>query len=174
MGVDDEVERVDQFLASSAKTLEDYQPHWVHMAGYHDYQLSWNILEEDTGRTRAHLRFRLSDTDFRFPTIGLIFSGVKICRLDKADPDKCKANPPWAAALGLPPQVCGTHTHSWADNRNFVLTRGVWEQHARRPIDAEMPDLDAMFLWFCGEIGVRIQPHNRPLRMPERNLLVRT
>lgn len=173
MGVDDQVDRVDRFLASGAKVLEDYQPHWVHMAGYRDYQLSWPILEEDTGRTRANLRFRIPDSDFRYPSISLILSGAAICRVDRADPSVCKPNPPWAAALGLSPQVCGTHVHTWTDNRQFVLSRGVWEQPARRQIDAELADLDAMFFWFCGAINVRIQPHNRPIRLPDAGLFGR-
>jgi hypothetical protein len=174
VGIGDQVDRVDQFLSDRAKILVDYQPHWNHMTGYRDFQFSWPILEEATGLTRAYLRFRVPDGDFRFPTIGLILNGVPVCRVDRADPAVCKPNPPWAARLGLPSHICGTHAHSWADNRNFVLTSSAWEQPARRPIEADLTGLDDMFLWFCGEIGVRIQPHNRPLRMPEGGLFART
>ena len=174
MGVDeDQLVRVDRFLNSSAKVLEAYQPHWLHMPGYRDYQLSWPILEEDIGLTRAHLRFRLPDQDFRFPSISLIFQGARIARVDRADPDVCKPNPPWAARLGLPPHICGTHAHVWKDNRAHVALSGEWQQPARRQVDTELADLDAMFFWFCEHISVRIQPHNRPIKLPEAGLFQR-
>lgn len=170
---EDLLERVDKFLQNEAKVLEGYQPHWKHVPGYGDYQLAWPIHEEDSGRTRASLRFRVSDQDLRYPSISLIFSGSPIMRLDKVATDVCKPNPPWAARIGLPPEVCGTHAHMWHDNRGHVASSGQWQQPARRPVKEELLDLDAMFFWFCERINVRIQSHNRPIRLPDVGLFGR-
>ena len=170
---EDQLRRVDRFLENDTKVLEAYQPHWTHAPGYRDYQLAWPILEEDTGRTRSNLRFRMPDQDFRYPSISLILNGARIARVDKVAPDVCKANPPWARRVGLPHEACGTHVHSWQDNRTHVAQSGEWQQPARRPLEEELNDLDALFLWFCEHINVRIQAHNRPIQLPDAGLFGR-
>ncbi|WP_188529207.1 hypothetical protein [Sinisalibacter lacisalsi] len=166
----DQISDVDRFLANESKVLDGFQPHWTHAKGYRDYQLAWPISEEDTGRTRAHLRFRLPDQDFRFPSISLIFRGQNVARVDQAPPEVCKPNHPAAQRLGLPHQVCGPHFHSWEDNREIVRGSEQWHLPVRRPIHEELNDLDAMFFWFCSQTNVRIEAHNRPILLPDAGL----
>jgi hypothetical protein len=167
---EEQLAAVDRFLANENKVLDGFQPHWTHAKGYRDFQLPWPIYEEDRGTIRAQLRFRVPDQDFSFPSISLIFQGQMVSRIDRADTNRCKPNPPWAARVGLPAEVCGTHMHCWDDNRGFVAASGLWELHARRPVQQEPHGLDAMFLWFCERINVRIQPDNRPIKLPDGGL----
>lgn len=164
---------VDAYLANESKVLDGFQPHWVYASGYDNYQITWPILEEDTGRTRGHLRFRVPAVDFSHPSISLIFSGRKVSRLDKTEPDVCEPNPISAARVGLPAEVCGSHVHAWRDNRQIVAANGKWELPARRPVADVLNDLDGMFFWFCQEIRVRIQAHNTPLDLPPAGLFGR-
>lgn len=167
---EEQLSAVDRFLANENKVLDGYQPHWTHAKGYRDFQLVWNIYEEDRGSIRSHLRFRVPDQDFSFPSISLIFQGEKVSRIDRASGVVCKPNPLWAVHVGLPHEVCGTHMHCWEDNRGFVASSGRWELPARRPTQDEPHGLDAMFLWFCARIAVRIQPDNRPIKLPDGGL----
>ena len=164
---------IDAYLADESKVLDGYQPHWVYASGYDNYQIVWNISEEKTGRLRGHLRFRVPAVDFSHPSISLIVSGQMVSRLDKTDAEKCEPNPTSAARLGLPAVVCGSHIHSWADNRQIVASTGKWELPVRRPVNEELKGLDGMFFWFCGEIRVRIQPHNTPITLPPAGLFGR-
>lgn len=165
------IDAIDKFVANDSKMLDGYQPHWTPAWGYKDYQLSWLIIEHDTGLTRASFRFRLPMNDFEFPTIGLIFQGQMISRIDKAADNVCKPNPTMAAALGLPSIVCGTHLHGWQDNRNYVLQSGKLELPIRRPIDASFNTLNDVFFWFCNHLRVTLSPNNTPLSMPDQGLL---
>lgn len=161
---------IDDYLTNSAKVLDGFQPHWVYQPGYKDFQIGWPILEEDTGKTRSRLQFRVPEQHPEFCSIGLLVRGNTVCRVDRDSPDVCKANPPFASRLGLPYQVCGPHVHSWADNRQFISESGNWDVPARRPITETLDSIDAMFFWFCAHINVRIQPHNRPLILPDVGL----
>lgn len=165
----DALARVDEFLANESKVLDGYQPHWPPHTGYGDYQIAWNILEEDTGRIRAHLRFRLPAFDFRYPSIGVIFGDRMVSRIDLVAADVCKPNPTYARYVGQPAFVFGTHAHVWEDNRGYIEKYSQWDIPIRRPVSAA-PTLDAIFFWLCSHICVRIQPHNRPLAMPEPTL----
>lgn len=171
---ENQLSAVDQFLANPAKVLEDYQPHWTFSPGYRDHQITWTIFEEDTGRTRGSLRFRVPERHSHFPSISLIFRGNNVSRIDRDAEETCKANPPFAQELGLPPTVCGTHIHAWSDNRSYVYRTGVWALPVRRPIEDQIGGINDMFFWFCGHINVRIQPHNTPLAMPDEGLWSRS
>ena len=161
---------IDRFLANPSKVLDGYQPHWIYAKGYQDHQLPWPIYKEDTGLTRAQLRFRLPDQDFRYPSLSLFVQGRTVCRLDRADEETCKPNSPFAHRVGLPPLVCGTHIHDWTDNRPYIEATRVWDVPVRRPVGEQLTNIDAMFFWFCDHINVRIQPHNRPIVLPDVGL----
>ena len=164
---------VDLFLSNESKVLDGFQPHWQYASGYDNWQITWPIFEEDTGRVRSHLRFRVPSMDFSHPSISLILSGQKIARLDKTEHEKCEPNPPIAGRFGLPAEVCGNHFHPWPENRYVIASSGKWELPIRSPVDDDFPRLDDMFFWFCREIGVRIQRDNTPLAPPPSSLFNR-
>lgn len=161
---------VDRFLSDPNKVLDGPQPAWVLSTGYNDYQLSWPILEEDTGFIRSSLKFRVPMEDYYYPSVGLIFRNEPISRLDRTRPSSCEPNPNYASRLGLPARVCGPHVHAWSDNRLHVATTGKWELPARRPVADNMTRLEQMFFWFCDYASVRIEHENRRLYLPERGL----
>jgi transposase-like protein len=74
----------------------------------------------------------------------------------------------------LQDQVCGPHVHGWHDNREYIAKSGIWDVPARRPVEEKIDGIDSMFFWFCNHINVRIQPHNRPLILPDAGLWSRT
>lgn len=164
------VKEVNEFLADDGKVLDGFQPRWVSSSGYRTYQLSWNILEEKTGVTRSHLRISVPEFNADYPSMSLIFRGKPVSRLDTAPTSECKPNPPWAWTVGLPHQVCGSHIHSWQDNRGCIERSGLWELPARRPVEDDVEGLTKMFFWFCDHINVRIQTHNTPIDPPDAGL----
>lgn len=170
MSVDEsQLELVDRFLSDRMKVLDGPQPLW-NLTGYGDYQMTWPILEEQTGFIRSHMRFRLPVSDYAHPSISLVFRNHNVCRVDRARPSACEQNPPYAQRLGLPPQVCGPHVHCWPDNRPHVALTGKWELPTRRPVEDTMVRLEHVFLWFCDHIAVRIQRDNKSLVLPDNDL----
>ena len=167
---DEQISAVDNFLTDDAKILDGYQPHWGYNSGYGDFQLSWPIRELSGDRVRAQVRFRLSEGDFRFPSVSLIFRGTPVCRLDLAPSHVCKPNPRSAVQYDLPALVCGNHCHEWETNRSHVWQSGRWELPIRTDIADEMTGLDQMLRWFCEKICVTIQSHNTPMVGPEAGL----
>lgn len=165
-----DVEIVDELIGKESKVLEGYQPQWGFQAGYRDYQLSWPILEEDTQRIRSQLRIRVPEHDMNLCSISFIYRNCKVCRLDRDRDDVVKVNNPFGRRLGLPPEVSGLHIHAWEDNRQFILTTEKWDIPLRRPVTENLRDINAMFLWFCEHINVRIQSHNTPLALPDVGL----
>ena len=93
-----------------------------------------------------------------------------VSRLNRKRATVCHPNPPYAAKLGLPPRVCGTHVHTWADNREHVSYSGLWQLPVRRPVLDNLQRLEHMFFWFCDHIGVRIQGDSRRIDPPPQNL----
>lgn len=164
------LEAIDGFLANTSKCLDDYQPHWTYQPGYKDHQISWPILEEDTGFTRSRLQFRIPDQHPEYCSISLFFKGSIVCRLDKDSINVCKANPLFAFKRGLPAKVCGPHIHTWSDNRDHIWSSGIWDIKARRGIGDEIRGIEDMFFWLCDHINVRIQGHNKPLTLPNVGL----
>ena len=167
-----DIRAIDEYLADEDKELGGQQPEWILESGYGEWQVTWPIRENQTGVVRSSLKFRIPIGKFHYPSIGLIFRGEMVQRLDRVPASERKTNPWWAENKGLPLYISGTHIHAWADNRNHIASRGRWGAlPARRPIKANMTRLQQMFFWFCDEINVRIQRDNRQLALPDRSLL---
>ena len=166
-----EIEAVNAYFASTAKGLDGHQPEWAYQLGYKDHQISWPILETDTGRTRSHLRLRVPAADFAYPSISLIFGAHRVAGLDKAPDSVCKSNHPTAAKHGLPAMVCGNHLHDWATNCDVVERSGQWQLQMREPVEDDLPDLTVMLRWFCERYRITIIDHRGPVVMPEPRLL---
>lgn len=161
---------IDQYLQNEAKVLDGFQPHWTYHPGYKDHQISWQILEEDSGLIRSRLQLRMPEQNSQFCSISLLYQGNAVCRIDLDSTDVCKQNPVWAARQNLPPLVCGPHIHTWGDNKGYILDNGVWDIPARRGINQKIDGIEDMFFWFCEHINVRIQRHNTPLLLPDVGL----
>lgn len=160
---------VDLFLESESKELNGPQPDWV-KSGFDDWQVSWPIMEIDSGLIRSSLKLRIPLVSYQNPSVGVVFRKKMVARIDRANSSECEANPPYAQRLGLPGRVCGPHVHHWADNRAHVALTGKWELPTRRPILDNMTRINQMFFWFCDEIRVKIPKDYRILTMPDRGL----
>ena len=164
-----QLDDIDQYLARKDKQLTSPQPEWVD-TGREDYQCTWSIIETDTGVERSTLKLRIPYASFDNPSVGLIFRGNPIARLDRARESVCEGNPPYATRLGLPYRVCGPHLHSWEHNRQHVALTGLWELPARSPITDNMSRLNQMFFWFCDNFSLMIPSDCRQLHLPDRGL----
>ncbi|WP_430450186.1 hypothetical protein [Rhodophyticola sp.] len=164
-----QLEDVDLYLARKDKQLTEPQPEWVD-TGREDYQCTWSIIEMETGVERSTLKLRIPFASFENPSVGLIFRGNPIARLDRARDSVCEGNPPYATRLGLPYRVCGPHLHSWEHNRHHVALTGLWELPARVPITDNMSRLNQMFFWFCDKFSLMIPNNCRQLHLPDRGL----
>ena len=165
---DQELKVVDRFFQDKGKTLDGPHPDWKE-SSRGDWEARWPIIETDK-ITRAHLRFRVSMGSHEYPSIMVIFRDNCVTRLDRVKNSICEQNPISAIRLGLPPSVCGTHIHSWPDNRSFVRIRNRWELPVRRPVEDNMKRLKHMFYWFSNEIGITLTPEQRGFDIPKRTL----
>lgn len=163
-----DLEEIDQFLADQNKILIEPQPDWIHHEGYHDWQLTWPIMEETLGKTRASLKFRIPENNFFYPSINLIFRNEIVARLDKVEDEKEKPNPVDAHKLGLCGWIKGTHIHDWQDNRTQILVSQSWELPYRRPVTDHLRDLNHMYFWFCDKMNVRLQGSGTRLDLPSK------
>jgi hypothetical protein len=164
-----DVQQVDDFLAGD-KSLEAAIPLWQKSARPGELEAIWNIL--DPLGVRSHLRFRISETEPTLPSVSLIFRRNPIMRLDIEGPSICHSNPPWAATLKLPPEVCGSHFHSWEDNRNHILNTGLWELPARRAVEPRLRRVPQMLPWIAAQVGIDLTHDQRSFDLPPREQLL--
>ena len=116
-----DVSQVEAFLAD-AKTLRGAPPLWQQSPRPPEFEATWNI-EDSTGALAGQLRFRCPKEYRASPSISVIFRGSPVTRLDLETAGIVHINPPDAHRYGLTPKspVTGSHIHSWADNRDYVL-----------------------------------------------------
>ena len=164
-----DISQVDDFLASE-KALEDAMPIWQSSSRPGELHAIWNI--SDPLGVRAHLRFRISETEPTLPSVSLIFRRNAVARLDIEDPTVSHSNPPWAAQLGLPAEVSGSHFHSWEDNRDHILNTGLWELPARRPVEAALRRVPQMLPWIADRLGITITHEQRAFDLPPKEQLL--
>lgn len=158
-----DIDEIDAFLAE-VKRLQGPPPEWVE-GSRGELSASWNI-EDSVGIVRSHLRFRCSRQYRQFPSLSLIYRGNPVCRLDLVQPTECKWNPPGAAAMGLPPRVCGSHLHGWPDNREYVRSAGLGHMPYRRPLTAQVRRLPQAILWLAEQINLTVGPDQRGFDVP--------
>lgn len=161
-----DIQLVDDFVPVK-KFLEGAPPQWTQAPRVHEIQAIWNVLEE-SGAARAHLRFRLSPASRREPSISVIFRNNPIWRLDIKPDDVCEGNPFGADALGLPPEVCGTHSHTWHGNRGYVLDSTIWDLPARRKVHAQVRRLPQALAFMAAELNIELTPEQRLFDIPPR------
>lgn len=160
------LEEVDEFL-QGAKWLEDDIPDWKHGVRPGQWDAVWNI-EEKHGVSRAHMRFRISSQTPGYPSVSVIFRMNPVWRVDLKPEKDCEPNPPWAAGLGLPAEVCGNHSHEWVDNREHIRQSKEWDLPCRRPVEPQMRRVPQMLFWLADRIGIELTSDQRNFDAPPR------
>jgi hypothetical protein len=165
-----DIGEIDAFLAEP-KTLLGKLPEWKpNEFRPGEYENTWAVADS-LGIVRSALRFRFSPALRAYPSVSLVHRNHLIWRIDLVPPDECKFNPPTAAGLGLPPQVCGPHWHSWSDNRAYVSDHGFGAMPFRRPIAPQIRRIEQAVHMLAGEIALEILPEQRGFDVPPQKTL---
>ncbi|MBB6308318.1 hypothetical protein [Xanthobacter tagetidis] len=160
-----EIEEVDAYLAE-LKRLDGPPPVWRPSTFSGEYDAQWAIYDS-LGIQRSHLRFRVGQMR-QYPSISLIFKGNSIWRFDICPPNECKTNPQDAGRkCGLPFEVCGSHCHSWDDNRAYIQRVGWGSMPYRRPTSPQMRRLSQALPWFCDAVGITLDHFQRDFDVPQ-------
>ena len=159
---ENELAAIDRFIAEP-KILVSTLPDWKASSRPPDKEASWDI-EDSIGIIKSHLRFRFTYIDS--PSISLIYRNWPIWRIDFALNSKCKPSPPDAYKLNLPSEVCGTHEHSWPDNRAYVSKNGFGSLPYRRPIPAQIRKLPQALADLTSKLGIELTYEQRLFDIP--------
>ncbi|RVU15081.1 hypothetical protein [Methylobacterium oryzihabitans] len=154
---------VDFFLAAE-KFLENGEPSWSRSAYPGELQATWGIIDED-GIRSGSLRFRCR-MDRSDPSITVLWRDKLIWRTDLVDPLACKPNPLAAFGMGLPAMVCGSHHHSWPDNKAHVGRHGFGSLPIRRPLRPQIRRFPQAMLALASEINLTLHTHQRGFDLP--------
>ena len=165
-----DVAAVDAFLADTPKHLFGPPPEFgaatFHRRDDYEWTAVWPIADSlgvvTTGQLRLVVRPGLS----LGPSISVIFDREAVARLDIVPPQECESNPLWAAAMGLPPRVCGPHFHTWEHNRDHVLA--TEELPCREPLPPQVRKFDQAFPWLAARINLVLTPEQRGFEPPAR------
>ncbi|WP_425062010.1 hypothetical protein [Pyruvatibacter mobilis] len=163
------VNEVDEFLAHE-KRLIGSPPEWRKSTRGGELEALWNIADE-LGVSSAHLRFRFVPTRRIYPSISVIHRNQPVWRIDLAPPTLCKANPPFAAEMGMEPTVCGSHAHRWDDNRSHILSQDVWDLPARTSIQPQVRRIRQALAMLAEDINLTLEPYQRAFDEPAQGEL---
>lgn len=150
-----DIAEIDTFI-SAPKTLSGNHPAWAASIRQGEWAATWGLLD-DLGVPRGSLRFKCLSGG-RNPTVNLLLRKMLIARLDVVSSDVCENQPLWAAKLGLPPRVCGSHLHSWEANRAWVADVGINEGI---PAKEPLPDIGLLsqaVSFLCYRYNIAIAP----------------
>jgi hypothetical protein len=159
---DAEVAEIDAFLAT-AKTLAASHPTWTKGYGRR-WGARWAILDEHEIQ-RGELAFE-ADATLTKVSISVITQRRPIYRVDLVPASECKKNPISAAILGLPAEVCGSHFHAWADNRERVRMSGEKELPYRRPTPTGLKNLSQALAAVAQAINLDLTSDQRGFDLP--------
>jgi hypothetical protein len=160
---DTEAAEIDAFLAEE-KRLEGV-PLWHDSAFPGEKDAVWNI-HDSLDIVRATLRFRCPLRARAWPSMSLVFRGNAIWRIDLVAPGAWKPNPAGAAALGLPPHVWGSHSHTWYDNRDHLLSQDQWGLPYRRPLPVAIRRLPQAIASLAADVNLLLEPDQRGFDVP--------
>ncbi|HLH49233.1 MAG TPA: hypothetical protein VKV96_07830 [Roseiarcus sp.] len=166
-----DVKAVDAFLEEVGKTLQGAPPPWIPGRDGIELMAIWNI-EDSLGIVRAHLRFRVDPQNRSYPSVSLIFRNNSAWRIDLEASTVCKPNPLWAQAVGAPSTVCGSHCHSWPDNRDHILGQELWELPCRSPLPPQVRRLPQAVLWLAERVNLTLSPDQRDFDVPPQASLL--
>ena len=160
---DAEAAEIVEFLAEDKRL--DGIPIWRASPRPRELSAVWNI-QDSLGIFRAKLRFRCPRAARAWPSISLIFRNNAIWRIDLVAAEAWKPNPPDAVSLGLPPEVRGSHSHTWHDNRRYLLSQDLWSLPYRRPLPAQIRRLPQAVASLGREIKLFLEPEQRRFDVP--------
>lgn len=127
--VDPTLAEVDAFIAGY-KTLQGFLSPWEQHHGW-DWTARWGVVNLN-GVQEGELVFTINPLLTK-PSITLLFKRKPIHRVDIVPDNECKENPYGARNVsGLQAKVCGPHTHSWLDNRQYIADNGFGDLPFRR------------------------------------------
>ena len=163
------IKDIDNFFASD-KFLDGLHPKWGD--GYLGVpQFRWNIVDSLGVSLRSHLVVSLKPSLDR-PTVSLICMGHPVFRLDVVPETDEKANPPWAAALGLPNYVKGTHTHPWYANKDHVAKNWDKALPCREPVPETLTELEHVIAHVAEKLCITMTREQRVVLLPEQGRLL--
>jgi hypothetical protein len=167
-----DVAAVDAFLADSPKQLSGPPPEFgaatFHRRGDYEWKAVWPIADSLGVVMTGQRRFVVRPGLLLGPSISVIFDREAVARLDIVPAQECELNPLWAAALGLPPRVCGPHFHSWEHNRDHVLATEEWELPCRELLPPQVRKFDQAFPWLAARVNLVLTPDQRRFEPPSR------
>lgn len=160
---DTEASEIDAFLGEEKRL--DGVPLWRDSVFPGEKDAVWHV-QDSLEIVRATLRFRCPLLARAWPSLSLVFRGNAIWRIDLVAPDVWKPNPPGAAALGLPPEVWGSHSHTWHDNREHLLSQDQWGLPYRRPLPPAIRRLPQAIASLADDVNLLLEPHQRGFDVP--------
>lgn len=160
-----EILAVDAFLAD-AKTLDGPPPQWLNGSRVGEWQATWNVADS-VGIVSGQLRFVARKADRSIASVSLVFRNKMVWRVDLDLSTTCHPNPHWAPEP-LPATVCGPHSHSWHDNRSYLVSQDLWQLPCRRPLPTSVRRLGQALLWLAGEINLSLEPDQRGFEGPSQ------
>ncbi len=168
---------VDAFLAE-LKSLSGPIPRWRNSGFGNETIATWGVLDS-LGIDRAELRLVIQPGRRDFPSLSLIlnknfFAGARgraVARLDFAESDVCKRNPPGADLLDLPFEVCGNHIHSWEANREHIRRNGFGALPARSPLPSGVRRLPQALACFAQAVNISLRHEQRAVELPTASTL---
>jgi hypothetical protein len=101
-----------------------------------------------------------------WPSVTVVSRGNAIWRVDLVAPGVWKPNPAGAATLGLPPEVRGSHSHTWHDNREHLLSQDQWGLPYRRPLPSAIRRLPQAIASLAAEVNLVLEPYQRGFDVP--------
>jgi len=159
-----EIAEVDSFILAD-KTLDGLMPAWRKTYAA-DWQIRWGILDE-LGILRAELCLSV-DAKLEKPTIVPLFKRRLIYRFDLVSIGECKPNPPDAWQHGLPPSVCGPHTHPWSVNREHVKNNGFRDLPYRSPVSVAAKTLEHALGTAAKDLNLSVTSDQRDVKPPSQ------
>lgn len=156
---------IDAFLAET-KTLHGDLPQWGPSSRPRDLQAAWP-LADSAGVIRAEIRCRCERNDRTAISLSVIYRGQPIWRVDLEAPSVRHTNPPWAALVGRPPVIYGSHSHAWPDNVEHL--RGMppeWDLPCRRSLPVAIRRLPQLLPWFADAVHINLAPQHRAFDVP--------
>ena len=164
---DPTIDEVDAFIAGF-KTLDGMLSEWEQRWGW-DWQAQWGLLDVQ-GRQTGELKFSINAALTR-PTIVATFRRKLIYRVDIVEKSDCKYNDLSAQELGLPPIVCGPHSHPWAENRKFVELNGFGELPVRKPVSIADTKIIRALEVTAADLNIHVEPRQRDVELPRQATL---
>jgi hypothetical protein len=165
-----EIAAVDAFFADTPKSLAGPPPEFgvgnFYRGGAYEWRANWPIADSLGIIGPGALRAIVRPGQALGPSISVIFNRQAVARLNFVPARECESNPLWAAAVGLPPRVCGPHFHAWEHNRFHVLETEEWQLPCREPLPAKIHKFDQAFPWLAARINLVLTPDQRRFEPP--------